>query len=38
MAIGFTQPLTDMSVRNFLGGKGRLSRKADFTAIYEPII
>jgi hypothetical protein len=40
----FTQPLTEMSIRNikiimFLGSKVRLVRRADnFTAIYEPIV
>jgi hypothetical protein len=39
MALGSTQPLTEMSTRNFLGGKGRLARKADnLTAICEPIV
>jgi hypothetical protein len=28
MALGSTQPLTEMSIRNFLGGKGRPARKA----------
>jgi hypothetical protein len=43
-ALGFTQPLTEMSSRNikimmFLGSKVRLVRKADnLTAIYEPIV
>jgi hypothetical protein len=38
MALGSTQPLTEMSTRNLTGGKGRPARKADsFTAIYEPI-
>jgi hypothetical protein len=37
MALGSTQPLTEMSTRNLLGGKGRGARKADnFTAICEP--
>jgi hypothetical protein len=36
---GSTQPLTEMSTRNFLGGKERSARKADnLTAIYEPIV
>jgi hypothetical protein len=29
MALGFTQPLTEMSTRNLPGGKGRPARKAD---------
>jgi hypothetical protein len=29
MALGSTQPLTEMSTRNFPAGKGRLVRKAD---------
>jgi hypothetical protein len=42
-ALGFTQPLTEMSTRNdkimFLGSKVRLVRRADnLTAIYEPIV
>jgi hypothetical protein len=38
MVLGSTQPLTEMSTRNLLGGKGRPARKADnFTAICEPI-
>jgi hypothetical protein len=39
MALGSTQPLTEMSTRNIPGGKGRPARKADnLTAIYEPIV
>jgi hypothetical protein len=39
MALGSTQPLTEMSTRNLRGGKGRPARKADnLTAICEPII
>jgi hypothetical protein len=39
MALGSTQPLTEMSTRNILWSKGRPARKADnFTAIYEPIV
>jgi hypothetical protein len=35
---GSTQPLTEMSTRNLLGGKGRPALKADnLTAIGEPI-
>jgi hypothetical protein len=38
MALGSTQPLTEMSTRNIPGGKGRLARGADnLTAICEPI-
>jgi hypothetical protein len=34
MALGLTQPLTEMSTWNLPGGKGRPARKADnFTAI-----
>jgi hypothetical protein len=29
MALGSTQPLTEMSTRNLPGGKGRLAHKAD---------
>jgi hypothetical protein len=29
MALGSTQPLTEMSIRNIRGGKGRSARKAD---------
>jgi hypothetical protein len=39
MALESTQPLTEVSTRNILGGKGQLARKADnLTAIYEPIV
>jgi hypothetical protein len=39
MALGPTQPLTEMSARNLSGGKGRPARKADnLIAIYEPIV
>jgi hypothetical protein len=39
MALGSTQPLTEMSTRILPGGKGRPVRKADnFTAISEPIV
>jgi hypothetical protein len=39
MALGSTQPLTEMSTRNLRGGKGRPARKADnLTAICEPIV
>jgi hypothetical protein len=39
MALGSTQPLTEMSTRNIPGGDGRPARKADnLTAICEPIV
>jgi hypothetical protein len=39
MALGSTQPLTEMSTRNFPGGKGRPARVADnLTAFCEPIV
>jgi hypothetical protein len=39
MALGLTQPLTEMSTRNLPGGKRLPVRKADnLTAIYEPIV
>jgi hypothetical protein len=39
MALGSTQPVTEMSTRNLPGGgKGRPVRKADLTAICEPIV
>jgi hypothetical protein len=38
MALGSTQPLTEMSTRNLLGGKGLLVREADITAICELIV
>jgi hypothetical protein len=38
MALGSTQPLTEMSTRNLPGGKGRPARKAELTAICEPIV
>jgi hypothetical protein len=39
MVLGLTQPLTEMSTRNLLGGKGRPARKADnLVAICEPIV
>jgi hypothetical protein len=39
MALGSTQHLTEMSIRNLRGGKGRPARKADsLTAICEPIV
>jgi hypothetical protein len=38
MALGSTQPVTEMCTRNLPGGKGRPARKADLTPIYEPVI
>jgi hypothetical protein len=39
MALGSTQPLTEMSTRNLPGGKGRPAVKADnLTAVCEPIV
>jgi hypothetical protein len=39
MALGSTEPLTEMSTRNFPGGKKRPARRADnLAAIYEPNI
>jgi hypothetical protein len=39
MALGSTQPLTEMSTRNLPGGKGRPAHGADnLTAIWEPIV
>jgi hypothetical protein len=39
MALGSTQPLTEMSTRNLPVGKGLSARKADnLTAICEPIV
>jgi hypothetical protein len=39
MALGSTQPLTEMRTRNLPGGKGRPARKADnLTTICEPIV
>jgi hypothetical protein len=39
MALGSTQPLTEMSIRNLPGGKNRPARKADnLTAICEPTV
>jgi hypothetical protein len=39
MALGSTQPLTEMSTRNIPGGKERPALKADnLTAICEPIV
>jgi hypothetical protein len=39
MALGSTQPLTEMNTRNLPEGKGRPARKADnLTDICEPIV
>jgi hypothetical protein len=39
MALGSTQPLTEMSTRDLSGGKGLLARKADnLIAICELIV
>jgi hypothetical protein len=39
MALGSTQPLTEMNTRDFPRSKGRPARKADnLTAIFEPIV
>jgi hypothetical protein len=39
MALGSTQPLTEMSTGNLPGGEGLPARKADnLTAIFEPIV
>jgi hypothetical protein len=39
MALGSTQPVTEMSTRNLPGGKKRPARRADnLTAICEPIV
>jgi hypothetical protein len=38
MTVGSIQPLREMSSRNHPGGKGRPARKADITAICEPIV
>jgi hypothetical protein len=39
MALGLTQPLTEMSTRNLPVGEERQARKADnLTAICEPIV
>jgi hypothetical protein len=38
MALGSTQTLTEMSIRNLPGSKGRSAREADLTAICEPIV
>jgi hypothetical protein len=39
MALGWTQPLTEISAKNLPGGKGRLAREAhNLTVICEPIV
>jgi hypothetical protein len=38
MALGSTQPLTEMSTRNLPGSKGQPARGADITGICEPIV
>jgi hypothetical protein len=38
MALGSTQPLTEMSTRIFPGGKGRPAAADNLTAICEPIV
>jgi hypothetical protein len=39
MDLGSTQPLTEMSTRNFSGGKKRPAHRADnLAAIYEPTV
>jgi hypothetical protein len=39
VALGSTQPLTEMSTINLPGGKGRPARKAEnLTAVCEPIV
>jgi hypothetical protein len=38
VAVGFTQPLTEMNTTYIPDGKARLALKADFTAICEPIV
>jgi hypothetical protein len=39
LALGLTQPLTEMSTRNLPGSKAQTARKADsLTAICEPIV
>jgi hypothetical protein len=38
LALGSTQPLTEMSIRNLPGGKRRPASEADLTAICEPIV
>jgi hypothetical protein len=39
MALGSSKPLTEMSTRNLLGGKGRRALKTgNITAFFEPIV
>jgi hypothetical protein len=39
MALGSTQPLTEMGTRNLPGGNGRPARRADkLTAVCEPTV
>jgi hypothetical protein len=39
LALGSTQPLTEMSTMNLAGGKGRPASEADnLIAIFEPIV
>jgi hypothetical protein len=39
VALGSSQPLTEMNIRNLSGGKGRPARKADnLTAMCESIV
>jgi hypothetical protein len=38
MALGSTQPLSEVSTRNLPGVKGRQARKADLTALCEQIV
>jgi hypothetical protein len=38
VALGSTQPITEMCTRNPNEVKGRPARKADLTAICEPIV
>jgi hypothetical protein len=38
MALGWTQPVTEISTGSLPGGKGRQARKADLTAICEAVV
>jgi hypothetical protein len=38
MALGLIRPLAEMNTRNIPRGKGRPERKADLTALCEPIV
>jgi hypothetical protein len=38
MVLGSNQPVKEMCSRNFPGGKERPARKAELTAICEPIV